>query len=337
MKFRIFTLALLLVGFTCQAQNQIDRQGRKQGHWIKTDKDGSKIFEGNFKDGVEVGLFQYFYPNGKVRIENNFTSDGKFCSHKAYDEEGHLLATGFFRQRNRDSVWNFYNEEGRLLKTTHYLMGLKHGRQIIFAANGDTAEVSSWDNNHRHGYWWKRIGKKGYITGTYNHGKLNGEVLEYDDQQQLCRKGNYLDGQKHGSYKYYENKQLSVDETWNIGTLQDRRILILQPEPAYISIYSIAYLIPKGKDRVTIYNMRGEAIETFEPIDNLVERIGDERFSQVNKKNHMMVAEECIVGIKQDSEGRDILDLSPEIPIQIFPDEDCVKLVKSIQREGMDQ
>ena len=50
--------ALLLTSVGAMAQNKIDKQGRRQGHWVRTDKDGSKIFEGKiniFKNGNICG------------------------------------------------------------------------------------------------------------------------------------------------------------------------------------------------------------------------------------------------------------------------------------------
>ena len=81
-------VAMLLLAFGCEAQNMIDREGRRQGHWIKTDKDGSKIYEGDFVDGHESGVFTYYYPGGTVRMRNSFSADGSRCSHEAYDEQG---------------------------------------------------------------------------------------------------------------------------------------------------------------------------------------------------------------------------------------------------------
>ena len=37
MKYRLIIISLLLLGFACNAQNKIDKQGRRQGKWIKTD------------------------------------------------------------------------------------------------------------------------------------------------------------------------------------------------------------------------------------------------------------------------------------------------------------
>ena len=66
MKQKVLLLVLILAGIACQAQNQIDKQGRRQGHWLKTDKQGAKVYEGDFVDGLETGTFTYYYPDGTV-------------------------------------------------------------------------------------------------------------------------------------------------------------------------------------------------------------------------------------------------------------------------------
>ena len=60
MNSKVVLLVLLMAGLACQAQNQIDKQGRRQGHWLKTDKQGAKVYEGDFVDGMETGTFTYF-------------------------------------------------------------------------------------------------------------------------------------------------------------------------------------------------------------------------------------------------------------------------------------
>jgi len=331
-----FLVLLLLCTVATQAQNAIDKQGRRQGHWIKTDKDGSKIYEGNFVDGHETGLFQYYYPNGTLRMRNTFTADGRQCTHEAYDEAGHLIATGTFTQHNRDGEWRYYNEKGQLIKIANYRMGTKEGTHIIFNQNGDTAEVSTWKDNRRDGRWWKRVGERGHIEGSYRNGGLTGRVVEYGEQNEMISEGHYVDGSRHGSYRYYENGRMSVDETWDRGVLTDRKVLVLQPEAAYVSIFKIACLVPKGKQQVTVYTRSGETVLTYEPYENLYARIGNETFTLANREGHIMISTDCVMGLKKDAEGRDVLDTEPALPIDIYPDEDCKKMVKSLQREGFE-
>ena len=323
---------LTVISASAQAQNLIDKQGRKQGHWIKTDKDGSKIFEGDFKDGHEVGTFRYYYPDGTLRILNEFEPDGKRCRHEAYDEKGHKLATGFFR----DGEWRLYNEQGHLVKIANYRMGIREGIQIIFNANGDTAEVSHWQDNRRHGRWWRRLGKQGYITGNYNHGAMDGDVIEFDDSLRMVSHGQYRNGMREGEYKYYEEGVLSVIEQWNEDNLSGRKIRIMRPESEFISMYDIAYLVPKGKNKVLLCTMEGKEFDTYEPFDNLYYRLGNEHFFLANKKSRAMVAKDCVIGIIKEggADGATYLDLDPKPSFKIFPDEDCIKAIESIQIEG---
>lgn len=323
--------ALLLTSVGAMAQNKIDKQGRRQGHWVRTDKDGSKIFEGDFVDGQETGTFTYYYHDGSVRLRNTYTVPGRVCTHEAYDEQGHLLARGQYNQRNRDGRWQFFAADGRVVKEAEYSMGVKHGLHVIFTSKGDTAEVTHWRNNHRHGRWWKRIGAKGYITGTYLNGGLEGRLVEYDDNGTLVRDGNYTDGFKHGSYRYLDAQGITVDEVWNHGTMTDRRIRLLTDKTLYVSIFDIACLAPQGKAKTVVVLKDGSKLICHEATEPVYDRIGTENFAYANRKGRVLVALSCVQRIAKDNEGRDILVLEPQPDFAIYPDEDGLKMVRSAQ------
>ena len=333
MKKHIFFLAaaMVLSAVSATAQNQVDKQGRRQGHWIRTDKDGSKIYEGDFKDGLETGTFTYYYPNGAVRIRNTYTVPGHLCLHEAYDNQGHLLARGQYNQRNRDGLWQFYAEDGRLVKEAAYRMGIKEGRHVIYERSGDTAEVCHWQNNRRHGRWWKRLGQKAYITATYQNGNIEGRLVEYDEEGRLARESQYSGGLKHGDSRYYENGTLTVKERWNYGLLNDREILVATPTPAFVSIHDIVCMAAQGKAKTVVILRDGSKLIANEPYEPLFNRAGDELFALANSTSHITVSRHCVQGIGRDNEGRDILILDPQPDFAIFPDEDGKKMVHAIQ------
>lgn len=335
MKYIFVTMvAVLAFTFTAGAQNQIDKQGRKQGHWVRADKNGVKIFEADYKDGLETGTSLYYYSSGALRIRNVYSVPGRYCSHEAFDEKGHLLAKGYYNQKNRDSVWHIYNEEGKLVKIATYKMGVKHGPHIIFTSAGDTAEYAMWHDNHRDGRWWKRIGEKGYITGTYVKGSLEGTLVEYDNQGNMVRKGNYLNGDKHGSYQYFEGKTLTIDEKWNHGVLENRNILLSTPNPTYVSVGSIAYFYAKGTQAVVVL-FDGKNVKVNENVQTLHARTGSDLFQLLDVKQHIVANVNCVQGLTTDEEGREVLSLDPPLPFSIFPDEDCIRMVKSLMREDV--
>lgn len=330
-KILLIVAAMGLTMLNATAQNRVDNQGRRQGHWIRTDKDGSKIFEGDFVDGLETGTFTYYYQDGSVRIKNTYTEPGRVCTHEAYDEQGHMLARGTFNQRNRDGRWQFYAEDGRLVKEATYKMGVKDGIHIIYTQKGDTAEVTHWSDNHRHGRWWKRIGEKGYITATYVHGGIEGKLVEYGEDGQLVREGEYVNGDRHGHFRYYENGKKVVDEIWRTGIMRDRTVRLMVPEEMYVSIYDIYYMAPQGKSKTIVYLHDGTKLVDLEEAERLYAHVGDGRFTLANKEARIMVATDLIVGTTRDSEGREVLSLDPKPDFDVFPDEDCMKMLHSLK------
>ncbi len=333
--FAIAIIALLsLQSYTADAQNRIDNQGRRQGHWIKTDKDGSRIFEGEFKDGKEVGIFNYYYPDGTLKIRNTFTDPGRYCKHEAFDRQGRLLATGFYNQKNRDGEWRYYSQEGKLVKIAGYRMGIKEGTHVVFNSNGDTAEISNWKDNRRHGRWWKRIGEKGWITGRYENGLMQGRLVEYDNEGRLVSDGNYLNGEKHGAYRHYEQGRCTVEESWHEGALAERKILLNCPDERWQSVFGIAYFMPKGKSAngTIVYLNDGNKLVCNDSPDAVNFRVGRDQFVIIDRKSQLMANTGSIVGITKDSEGRDILELLPKPPFSVYPDQECLKMVKSLKR-----
>ena len=228
---------------------------------------------------------------------------------------------------------NAVTEDGRLVKETSYRMGVKEGRHIIFERNGDTAEVATWANNHRHGRWWKRLGQNGYITGNYVNGGLEGRLVAYDENGKLSREGFYSGGLKHGDYRYFEDGTLIIRERWNYGIMSDREILLPCPEPRWVSIHDIACMAAQGKAKTIVLLRDGTKLTAQMAYDPVFSRAGDELFSLANRKSHVSVARSCVQGVSKDSEGRDILLLEPQPDFTIFPDEDAIKMVQSIHYE----
>lgn len=339
MKFRIAILVMSLLPMLAVAQNQIDKQGRRQGTWTKVDKNNRKIYEGTFKDDHETGVFTYYYPNGAVRMKNTFTPDGKYCSHEVYSEKGHLMATGFYNQKNRDSVWNIYNEDGALVKTNRYRMGVKWGTFYTFSPEGDTLEIFNWKDNKRDGYA-RRITRDGYVEMYYKDGLLHGKMTEYADGKRV-REGMFENAMRQGEWKRWIRGTLSVKETWRDAMLIDRKVLILATDmPRFISTNDIAYFHKSGNSHTVIVTRDGKNISSNEEFDSFSDKIGTENFVIIDRKNKIVAATDCIKGFAKDDEGRTIIVLEPKSRFNIYVDEkkdsDLIKMVNLILQENND-
>lgn len=334
MRTRIITTLLAILPLMAMSQNMMDSQGRRQGKWVKTDKNNRKVYEGTFKDGLEVGTFTYYYSDGTVRMKNTFLVDGKYCSHEAYDKNGKLMAKGFYNQKNRDSIWNIYNAEGKLLKSETYKMGTKTGKSVLFSAKGDTVEIQYWNDNKKHGRWYRKV-LNGYLEGNYMNNMLHGPFAEYRNGKVVVE-GSYSEGLRNGQWKHYDGNNLEVVEKWNNGNLIDRKVLIYSEKPQMISTDEIAYFYPKGKKTIVI-TMDGNTIIDDENSHKLFEKVGEEQFVTLNKEKQLVAAYRCIMGFETDADGKEYVNLSPKLSFNLYPDDDCRKLVESILRQGMDK
>lgn len=337
MKLRIIVLIMSLLPLLAVAQNQIDQQGRRQGPWVKVDKNNRKIYEGTFKDDHETGVFTYYYPNGAVRMKNTFTPDGKYCSHEVYSEKGHLLATGFYNQKNRDSVWHIYNEDGALVKINRYRMGVKWGTFYSFSPEGDTLEIFTWKDNKRHGYA-RRVTRDGYVEMHYADGLLHGPMAEYANGKRI-KEGQFENALRVGEWKRWMRGTLSVKETWRDGMLIERKVLVLSTDmPRFISTKEIAYFYKSGNTNTVIILRNGRQMSSNEDFDSFSEKIGTENFAIVDRKNRVVTATDCIKGFSKDPEGRTILELTPQSRFNIFVDEkkdaDLIKMVEYLLQEN---
>ena len=337
MKLKIIVLILSVLPLLAAAQNQIDKQGRRQGLWTKVDKNNRKIYEGTFKDDHETGVFTYYYPNGAVSMKNTFTPDGKYCSHEVYSEKGHLLATGFYNQKNRDSVWNIYNEDGALVKINRYRMGVKWGTFYTFSPEGDTLEIFTWKDNKRHGYA-RRVTREGYVEMHYVDGLLHGPMAEYANGKRI-KEGQFENALRVGEWKRWIRGTLSVKENWRDGMLIDRKVLVLAIDvPKFISTKEIAYFHKSGNSNTIIILRDGKQMSSNEDFDSFSDKIGTENFVIVDRKNKVVAANDCVKGLSKDSEGRTILELTPQARFNIYVDEkkdaDLIKMVEYLLQEN---
>ena len=94
------------VSFSQDTVNQTDAQDRKQGFWRKYDKDGFRIYEGQFNEGIPYGKFTYFYENGKIRTISIFSDDGSVTYSTSWFPNSNLMAKGKYIHHRRSTREN---------------------------------------------------------------------------------------------------------------------------------------------------------------------------------------------------------------------------------------
>jgi antitoxin component YwqK of YwqJK toxin-antitoxin module len=220
--FSLFMLFLPLVGLAQEVTNKTDASGKKQGHWIKLDKDKKKVYDGNFTNDLPTGKFTYYYPTGEVRALTVFSKNGSIARTQMFNIAGKIIGEGKYVNEKKDSLWKFYDEEGVLLSTENYKDGQKDGKSKIFYRNGQLAEERNWKADVLDGPRTKYF-DDGQIKykGQYINGKVEGKVTFYQVTGKIDAEGIYKNDLKDGAWKYYsEDGKLKRTDVYVNGKLQ---------------------------------------------------------------------------------------------------------------------
>jgi len=225
MRSYLIFLTFLLATLTINAQdtiNSMDAQGKKQGHWVKKDKEGKKIYDGQFTNDIPYGTFKYYYPEGELKAISVLSDNGKRSWTITYFKNGKMMAEGLYINEKRDSIWKFYSEFDKVVVSEEfYKNGKKDGISKTFYPDGVVAERSTWKNGVRSGPW-----EQFYTDGklklkcSFLDDQKDGPLLTYHMSGKIWLSGQYIRGDADGTWIYMTDKgETEKKEYFNKGRL----------------------------------------------------------------------------------------------------------------------
>lgn len=226
----ILILPVLLLASQLSAQeflnnynNEVDAKGRKQGVWQGYDVNGNLKYKGNFKDGVPVGEFVYYYPSGKVRARAMHAGDDKTVFIKYYFNDGDIMAEGKYIEQKKDSTWTYYSEQyGTVSSLEFYETGIPVGTwKVYYAETGRLAEEVPYKEGVKHGKW-KQYFTDGKLKSEadYVDGELNGLMVIYHLNGNVEVSGTFKNSLKEGTWIYFDENGATVSrEEYREGVL----------------------------------------------------------------------------------------------------------------------
>ncbi len=251
---RLFQRTILLSGlfftvFTLGAQefNQTDAEGRKQGIWKKMFPTGEMRYEGEFKDDQAIGLFKYYYKNGKLRATNNHIGGGAVANHM-YHPNGKIKAKGLYQNKEKDSLWQYFNEDERLIIEETYAENKLNGAQRKYYENAQMGEETNFQMGEKHGPWLKFFDNgKPWLEGNYLNGNLDGAFRIFTEKGKTQTQGKYSSGLRIGTWLMFnENGSVRTQNSYANGVLKKQK-----PENGEFTEYFMDD-IPKS-----VYNYKG--------------------------------------------------------------------------------
>ncbi len=223
MRFLSILTALLFLQVAFAQTNQIDAKGRKQGKWIKYDENQSLVYSGTFKDDLPVGTFRYYYPYKDTLLRSImvFKKGGKEAYATNFHMNGKIMAKGKYVNQQKDSVWQFYDEEGYSISTDVYKNDKKNGLSKVYYINGKVFSECMYKDDQKNGSFKEYFDDgKIKVEGQYTKDKQTGKFTYYYPDGKVAATGIFRDGLKHLIWNYNKSDgKPEPKEVYNMGKL----------------------------------------------------------------------------------------------------------------------
>lgn len=234
MNLKIFVSTALLVlsvcvsGQTETSLNVTDKQGKKQGHWIKKYPNESVMYDGYFKDDRPVGEMKRYYEDQTIKSVLSYSDNGRKAVAVMYHPNGYISAKGTYIDQKKDGKWKFYSyfKRGCLISEENYSSNLKNGLSLKFYPDSTVAEKINWVNDVKQGEWTQY-----YPSGTlslksnYLNGKVNGKFEVWFENGQIEFSGQYVNDSRDGLWIIYKNDgNVKYKLTYQMGITRDRQM-----------------------------------------------------------------------------------------------------------------
>ena len=181
--------------------------------------EGIKTAEGIFTDeGYEQGLWNYFYPDGKLYKSGNYRKGKQLGKWLFYYPSGLLQQEGMYVNDKYSGIWKFYSISGALLREIEYSNGKENGQCTEYDDSARVVASGMYIDGQREGVWNFVTGDQSQ-SGSFRMGEKHG-VWKYNflSNNQLRFEGEFKLGQPDGTHSYfYDNGGKEHVELWRSG------------------------------------------------------------------------------------------------------------------------
>ena len=171
---------------------------RRDGRRVDLDEKGNKTAEGNIRNGLPEGDWQFFSPEGKLSAETRMVA-GKMTGPQI-----------------------LFNPDGRQRSFHTLVDGRRQGPSTLFHPDGSVSDNLSYLGDQLEGPaqgWWPD-GTPRY-TATWKSGKMEGPSLEYFSSGAKRSEAFYVAGKKDGPARTWNEKgELQIEEPWQEDRLE---------------------------------------------------------------------------------------------------------------------
>jgi antitoxin component YwqK of YwqJK toxin-antitoxin module len=205
--------------------NQTDKNGMKQGHWIKKYPNGHTQYNGYFKDNKPIGIFKRYFDNDSINSVLIFSADGREARATLYHTNGLIASRGQYVNQLKEGKWKFFssNIKGYLICEEEYRANKRNGISLKYYPDSTIAEKVTYIDDLRNGEWIQYF-RDGTIClkANYVNGKLQGSFSVFFSNGKPEYIGQYKNDARDGAWKLYNSDgSLKYNIKYNDGVAEE--------------------------------------------------------------------------------------------------------------------
>jgi uncharacterized protein len=203
----------------------IHREYNEDGKVINTwiyDNNGKLIGKGIINDdGSREGKFSYFYDDGSVKSEGEYSNNRQNGKWLFYFKKGSFEQIGNFSNGFFQGLWKWFYPDSSLLRIENFNMGNKNGLYFELSQTGDTIVKGYYSDNLRSGFW---MIKSGDVTemGNFLNDLREGVWKAFYANNVLMYEGNYINGNPDGKHFFYYDNKIIKEEQFYVNGIKEK-------------------------------------------------------------------------------------------------------------------
>lgn len=129
------------------------------------DSEGKLSSLGKFENTSKIGVWNYYYPSGALRLIENYKAGKLHGNYESYEDHRQLYAVGHYEDGKQTGKWTYYHNDGKLKEVGHRKNDNRVGKWIEYYKNGQVMVLSYYDDGAKTGEW-KFFNDKGKLLRT---------------------------------------------------------------------------------------------------------------------------------------------------------------------------
>lgn len=97
------------------------------GPYVRKDSSGALLEKGTLKQGVQVGIREIYFPDGKVKIRERYVNGRLDDLYEYFHPNGALQLKGYYIRGEMYGLWRKYTPEGKLIEEVLMMANEENG------------------------------------------------------------------------------------------------------------------------------------------------------------------------------------------------------------------